>query len=288
MKKIFLLLILSVLVYTNAQSQNSHAERMPWVKGQFPPKNNNFDYMVARGSGNTISEARDNAFNDLLIELGNNVGIKVSSSTISDIKSQLNFDGKKEEYSEGNTTVSSFKIDREGFGASFSKVDEYYERTGNRYELWALYEVSSSGKSFKPYIPEYTDKYGMRAGWRSMLVPGWGQFYKGKVGKGVMFLTTEVVAVSGVVVCEIMRSNNMRKSQETTNLKIVKEYRKRADDWELGRNIGIGLVGGIYLWNVLDAALAKGKIRYAWIPKNMHLSCSQEKGYYYYGIAYKF
>ena len=84
------------------------------------------------------------------------------------------------------------------------------------------------------------------------------------------------------------RADNMRKSQETTNISIVKEYRNRADKWELYRNISIGAAAGVYLWNVLDAALARGKIRYAKIPKNMHLTAMQNNGYYSYGVAFNF
>ena len=272
----------------HAQPQNSHVERLPWVKGEFPKKQGSYEYMVARGSGSTLAEARDNALNDLLIDLGNNAGVSVNSSTISEIKSQLNFDGRNTGYQEGNTTISSFKIDREGFNASFSKADEYYERYGRGYELWVLYEVSQSGKSFKPYIPEYTDQYGMSAAWRSVIVPGWGQFHKGKTGKGIFFLSTEVVAVSGIVFCEVKRSDNVRKSQETTKLSIIKEYRNRADNWELYRNIAIGTAAGVYLWNVLDAALAKGKIHYAWLPDNLHLTTSTYNDLCYYGIGFKF
>ena len=290
MKKSVLIIMIVVLGCANvwAQSQHSHAERLPWVKGQFPKKQGNYEYMVARGSGSTLAEARDNAVNDLLMDLGNNAGVSVNSSTISEIKSQLNFDGKNTEYTEGNSSVSTFKIDREGFNASFSKAGEYYERSGSGYELWALYEVSQSGSSFKPYIPEYTDQYGMSAALRSAIVPGWGQFHKGKTGKGILFLTTEIAAVSSVVFFEMKRSDNVRLSQETTNLSIIKEYRDRADKWALYRNVAIGAAAGVYVWNVLDAALAKGKIRYAWIPENMHLNGSECMGYYCYGMSFNF
>jgi len=271
-----------------AQSQNSHSERLPWVKGQFPEKKGNFEYMVARGSGSTIAEARENALNDLLIDLGNNAGVSVNSSTISEIKSQMNFDGRKTDYSEDNTSVSTFKIEREGFNASFSKASEYYERSRTGYELWALYEVSKSGASFKPYIPEYTDQYGMRAAWRSAIIPGWGQFHKGKTGKGIFFLSAEVAAVSSAIFFETKRSDNVRKSQEATNLDIVKEYRNRADNWELYRNIAIGTAAGVYVWNVLDAGLSKGKIRYAWIPDNLHLTTSNYNDMCFYGVGINF
>jgi len=290
MRKDFLIIILSFGVsnYLWAQNKNSHFEPLPWVKEIFPPKMGDYDYMVARGSGSSLAEARENALNDLLVELGNNKGVTVNSNTIQEIKSQLNFDGKNTEYKEGTTTLSTFKIDREGFDAAFFKVGEYYERQSGGYELWALYEVSLTGKSFTPYIPQYTDKYGFAAAWRSAIVPGWGQFHKGKTGKGVLFLTTEIVTVSGVIFFETRRADNMRKSRETTNLSIVKQYRSRADNWEQYRNIAIGAAAGVYVWNVIDAALAKGKIRYAGIPRNMGLSCTQSGGYYYYGITFDF
>jgi len=270
------------------QSQNSHPERLPWVKGQFPPKKGSYEYMLARGSGNTLAEARENALNDLLVDLGNNAGVSVNSSTISEIKSQLNFDGRNTDYQEGNTTVSTFKIDRDGFKSSFTKASEYYERSGNRYELWALYEVSQSGASFKPYIPEYTDQYGMGAAWRSAIVPGWGQFHKGKTGKGIFFLAAEVAAVSSAIFFETKRSDNMRKSRENTDLGIIKEYRNRADKWALYRNVAIGAAAGVYAWNVLDAGLAKGKIRYAWIPDNLHLTTSNYNDVCFYGVGINF
>ena len=109
-----------------------------------------------------------------------------------------------------------------------------------------------------------------------------------KTGKGVFFLSAEVVAVSTIAVFEIKRSDNMRKSQETTSMTITKEYRDRADKWALMRNAAIGVAGGIYVWNVLDAALAKGKIKYAWIPDNMQLKYSEDMWLAYYGVAFNF
>ncbi|MDR1881494.1 MAG: DUF5683 domain-containing protein, partial [Prevotella sp.] len=179
------------------------------------------------------------------------------------------------------------QIDRETFTLSMLKVDEYYEYNGV-YQVWQLYEVNIKGEAFKPVTVETTDKYGMSAGWKSMLLPGWGQFYKGKTGKGILFLTAEIASVSGLVYCEMKRSDNVRLSQESTNLSVVREYRDRADKWALYRNVAIGCTAGIYAWNVLDAALAKGKIRYAWIPDNINLTSSESEGNYYAGISIKF
>jgi hypothetical protein len=219
------------------------------------------------------------------VEVGNQKGVNVSGSTLQEIKSQLNFDGNKTDYSETNATVSTFKIDRQTFTLSMLKADEYYEYSGV-YQVWQLYEVNIRGDAFKAIAVETTDRYGISAGWRSAILPSWGQFYKGKTGKGVLFLTTEVAAVGSIVYFEMKHSDNIRLSQETTNLSVIKEYRDRADKWALYRNAAIGVAAGIYLWNVLDAALAKGKIHY--VSDNMHFNVSETNGMLMYGLAINF
>jgi hypothetical protein len=52
--------------------------------------------------------------------------------------------------------------------------------------------------------------------------------------------------------------------------------------------VAVGAAAGVYLWNVLDAALAKGKIRYAWIPNNLHLAASSHDDMVYYGLGINF
>jgi hypothetical protein len=286
MKTNFILLIFIALSSVNLSAQsNSHAEKLPWVRGELPKQKGNFAYMIGRGEGRSLTEARDNAMNDVLAEVGNQKGVNVSGSTLQEIKSQLNFGGNKTDYSETNATVSTFKIDRQTFTLSMLKADEYYEYSGV-YQVWQLYEVNIKGEAFKPVVVETTDKYGLSAGWRSAILPSWGQFYKKKTGKGVIILAAEVASVCGLTFCEIRRSDNMRKSTETTNVNITKEYRNRADSWELRRNICIGVVGGVYLFNILDAALAKGKIRY--VSENVHLKASEADGTFYYGLAINF
>jgi hypothetical protein len=290
--KVFLLCFLTgmLCLYSAvlvAQSSKSHPDKLPWVDGVFPAKKGAFEYRVAQGEGATLSDARNDAFSGLLTDLGNKAGVTVNSQTLAEIKSSLNYNAGAENYQETTSNVTTHKIDREGFKASFTKVSEYYEYARGRYLLWELYEVSQ-GTAFTAVIPEYTTHYGGSALWRSMILPGWGQFHKKKVGKGIIILTAEVAAISGLAFCEIKRSDNWRKSTETTNLNIIKEYRNRADSWELRRNIFVGVAAGVYLWNVLDAALAKGKLKYAWMPDNLNLYANESNGYYYYGLAVKF
>jgi hypothetical protein len=286
MKQIFLL---SMLVGSAcaALAQNSHPDKLPWVEGKFPPVAGRYEYKVAQGEGSTLKAARDDAFSGVLVDLGNAAGMAVDSRSIVDLKSELGYSAGASQYSESDSQSTTFNIRRQGVNASLTKVGEYYEYRHGRYLLWELYEVSTSG-AFKTFTPEYTTRYGFSGAWRSAIVPGWGQLYKGKAAKGVTLLAAEALLVTGAVYSEMRRSDSFRKSQETTNLNIVKEYRNRADSWELYRNVAVGAAAGVYLINLLDAALAKGKVKYAAIPRSMHLHAATSNGVQVYGVAFYF
>ena len=275
---VIVIAVLGLLNHNTVFAQ-SKSDRKPWVDGTFPKNRNNSEYRITVGDASTLDEARKIAFNAFIAQVESEAGVEVSSQAFLEISSIM--DGN--DLRESQKYLKSTFIKGKEVSIAFAKVDEHYEWDRGRYHIWVLYEVNKRAEKFEPLIPQYSDNYGMVAGWRSAVAPGWGQFYKKKTGKGVFFLTTEVVAISGIVFCEMKRSDNMRKSKETTNLTIIREYRSRADDWELIRNATIGVAAGVYVWNILDAALAKGKIRYAWMPD---INTTTNEGYY--GIAVKF
>lgn len=91
------------------------------------------------------------------------------------------------------------------------------------------------------------------------IVPGMGQYYKGSVGKGTMFLGLSAAAVAGIIVCEETRSAYVNKAIEQPKFK--KEYTTRANNWETGRNVSIGVGGAIWLWNIIDAFAVKKSMK---------------------------
>jgi hypothetical protein len=242
-----------------AQSKGrSHPDKLPWVNGAFPPGKGAFEYRIARGEGTTLAEARSDALNVLLIDLGNKAGITVNSKTIGEVRSSLNYTSHSEDYQESTTHVTTYKIDREGFHASFAKVSEYYEMVNGRYHLWELYEVSSGG-DFKVIIPEYTTHYGFSAAWRSVLIPGWGQMYKGSMAKGIAIVAGEAVFIGGIITCEMLRADYTAKINETHDVRKKQLYADNANNYEMGRNICIGAAAALYVYNLIDAVAAKGR-----------------------------
>ena len=271
-----------------AQQSKSHHEKQPWVKGNLPPAAGNFRYVIAHGEGKSIKASREDARLFLIMELGFSSGVKVESERNIEMLSEDQYSSGVASYNESTKHIDSYKIAGDEYSMLFAALDEYYEKSFDKYQMWVLYAVSE--KEFTPVVPEYSHSYGFAAVWRSALVPGWGQFYKKQTGKGLCFLAAEGVLVGTVVYTGMQYTDNVRKSNETTKLSLIKEYRNRADEWELRRNIAIGTAVGVYVWNVLDAALAKGKIKYAWIPDNLEMTAYTDSDFKYrfYGLTYNF
>lgn len=101
-----------------------------------------------------------------------------------------------------------------------------------------------------------TDKYNFSA---RAFVPGMAQIYKGSVGKGVGFIVGEVVFIGGIVACESLRATYQSKINTTHNTHDRKTY---IDNANLMQNLSYGCIAGacaLYVWNVIDGAVAKGK-----------------------------
>jgi hypothetical protein len=235
--------------------------RLPWVDGELPPPSPSFEYVVERGEGTSLSAAREDAFNALLLDLGNQAGVRVTSRTLSEIKRELNSRQHSQDYNETERSTTTYRIEREGFRAFFVKAGEYYERIrtpyGDIYRLWALYEVSGK-KSFKPYIPEYTARYGGDAFWRSALLPGWGQIYKGSTAKGIAVIGGEVVLIGGLVATENLRASYMQKINATHDADHIRTYARKADAMKNTRNLCIAGAAALYIYNIIDAIAAPG------------------------------
>lgn len=262
MKNYTVLLIL--LFSTSIFSQKTNlVGKLPWVNGNLPSNSLNYNYKVTQGDGTTLEEAQNQALEALIFELGSEQGFSVSSETM--IKTQSVVKNNKEDYSmdfEEKTTIN-----QDEFKAVFSKIDEYFEKTtdisGNIiYRTWHLYVTGPSANQKIPKI-NYTNKYSMNdAGYRSLIVPGWGQFYKKNNTKGVLFLAGAIGSVGGFIYADNKHNFNMNRSMETNNLDLKKEFVQKAGDFTTIKNITIGAAAAIWIWNVIDATSSEGATRY--------------------------
>lgn len=155
--------------------------------------------------------------------------------------------------------VSGGNITVDGDGSLIVKsriVDEYIEyMPGQGYRVYLLVQTAKNPTLDFESV-NVTDRYpfSMRA-----FVPGMAQIHKGSTGKGVAFISAEVVMIGGVVAFECMRSYYDGKVSTTHNSDAVKAYIDNARVMSGLRNGFIAGAVAVYVWNVIDGIVAKGE-----------------------------
>ena len=135
-------------------------------------------------------------------------------------------------------------------------LDEYCEKLpqGN-YKVYLLVQTATHPNNAldKVYVG---DKYPFSA---RVFVPGMAQIYKGSTGKGAAFITGEVLFVGGIITTEFMRKDYSQKIAQTHNSRDKENYVQNANICAITRNVCIGGAVALYIWNIIDGAVAKGR-----------------------------
>ena len=143
-----------------------------------------------------------------------------------------------------------------------TRYDEYWEcrsdPDGMRYHCYMLFGVADTAQPDFDRL-SFTRKYGARGLWRSMIIPGWGQLYKGSTVKGLCILGGEVLLATGIIVTERQRSSYVKKMKEQP--RFYKTYNTKADNWQNVRNGIICAAAAVYVYNLVDAIVADGAKR---------------------------
>ena len=131
-------------------------------------------------------------------------------------------------------------------------ITEYLDVDGTGYFLYQTLKNPT-------YIPESvstTDRYPFSA---RVFVPGMAQIYKGSYGKGAAFITGEVLFVGGIVTTEFMKRYYSQKIGQTHNPSSDEYNARNANTCAIIRNVCIGGAVAMYVWNIIDGCVAKGK-----------------------------
>lgn len=250
MKKGSFIIALLLLIVVSAFGNNGSG-RPRWISEVPVASNNTFEYKVIVVHASSISEARALVPREMThyVETSHNVQItsvsKIASENVNgNVSEQTNFNMMA--LVEGDPVKVVVKI-----------IDEYQETDKGQdvyYFLCALGNPKASSVRFDKV--QVTDKYGAKGLWRSAIVPGWGQMYKGSTGKGIAILGAEVVALGGVVAFESMRSSYVTKMHKQPQF--AQQYASKATNCKNIRNGFIAGAVAIYVYNLIDAVAAPG------------------------------
>ena len=256
MRRFIVVVLLILLTVTSgsvyAQRKRSSSAKPQWLNN--PPKSSNpqQQYIVVEDLGYKINDLRANSNTNL------NNYIRKSMKTKGAGESILK-DAQIHDYIKFLTA-----IDVDNY--SQQKIDEYWEiiSTGH-YRYYCLYAVSTvPGASFDQV--RVTDKYGMRGVLRSVIIPGWGQMYKKNTTKGALILGGTVAFAGGIIATENLRASYVKMMGETYDVNAIRSYANSADNMTNIRNICIGGAAALYIYNLIDAAIAPGAKRII-VPK---------------------
>lgn len=130
-------------------------------------------------------------------------------------------------------------------------IAEYLDEDGTGYFLYQTLK----NPTYTPESVSTTDRYSFSA---RVFVPGMAQIYKGSTGKGAAFITGEVLFVGGIVTTQLL-CNYYTKKMPDASVDMGIYYEKMARTCQISRNVCVGGAVALYLWNIIDGAVAKGR-----------------------------
>ena len=250
MKRIIALFIYLVLTLAYVYGEND-GRRPRWLSEVPAASNGTFEYKVITVYAQTASEAKGLVPREVTSYVETTQKVQITS--VSKITSE-NHNG---DVSEENSFNMMAIVEGDPVNVVVKIIDEYHEAKdgqGVYYFLCAVGNPKASSVNFDRV--QITDKYGVKGLWRSAILPGWGQMYKGSMGKGIAILGAEVVAAGGIVALEGMRSSYVTKAK--TQPHYAQQYYSKASNCGIIRNGFILAAGAIYIYNLIDAIVAPG------------------------------
>ena len=231
MRRIVVLLLVVCLTSQMSVGQTNHFSKPFWTNGYFKELSNSYVEVVSAFDYN-IDSARNKAANEILKRrsLATGSGAKVT------------IQGNSLNVNSEHDLIVKARI-----------IDEYVSPMSNGYKVYLLVQTAKNPMySYESVTLSNDYKVSGRA-----FVPGMAQIYKGSKAKGYTIIATQALSVASIILCENQRAAYHKKALEQP--KFAKEYSNKASNWETGRNISIGVAAGIYLYNIIDAFVAKGK-----------------------------
>lgn len=283
-KKLFLILITMVLgcVSSAAQTIVNKSDKITprWIKSvsSIERYNSTYEFKLIEDEGPSLSSMKKGR----LTHLGSYLQQTNKIDGVIDQNIELI---NNDEGSIQNTTHKfSFKTHTSVEQFECELIDDYWEEVEigdyTMYRYYTLYAVSTPGEIADFDEFSTTTFYGARGLWRSAIVPGWGQFHKGSYLKGGLILGGTAALIGGVVATETIKTDYARRIGETHDADYKRLYAKRVDQFSTARNICLGALGALYVYNLIDAIAAPGARRV--VVKEKGSSGSRYASYSFY------
>ena len=105
-------------------------------------------------------------------------------------------------------------------------------------------------------------KYPITAAFRSMIFPGWGQFYNDKPRKGSIILTTELVLAASTIGSFVLYKQSKGHYDRATDRNTATNYFNEMEKHSQMNWVSLGALSGVWFYAIIDSYLdAKNQIQ---------------------------
>jgi len=129
-------------------------------------------------------------------------------------------------------------------------VETYVQANRSPYQVWTLMSM-----------PERNPTSRLSAVWRSVLLPGWGQFYQGKTVRGVGFLIAQAGTIAGAYYTQARQLDFEDQALQSSVPTTRKYYYDKADQYHQGNVILVSAAILTYGLNLADVLFLSGNKR---------------------------
>ena len=222
--------------------------RPSWIDRPPRSKNATYVYDVANAFGNTEREARNQAFGQELQKVAFRIGTPIDVREVNNAVQNGN----------------AFDVISRDLNIPVNIVCEYTEKIGSGYRVYLLCQAAKAG-NIRVQYDEFTKCYDRQyALLKSAVLPGWGQFSKGRYGAGSLIIIGEVATLGGAGVSYFMAQEKLKVMGDAnvtfTEYKAAKES---YDQLMAVNTVCLSAAAGIYVFNLIHAGLVKPKVNAA-------------------------
>ena len=263
------------------------AQKPKWVDNTPQELNHTYKFVEVVSYATDIASAREESKKKLAAneQLVRTVQVNVETGKLRNVEQTVT-NGKRSETIRDKVDIR-MSISGKQFELQAYPVDEYITHEQGMVKMHTLYMVAVEDNPFfdRTYL---TTSYGATPVVMSV-IPGLGQWYKGSKVKGICMFAAEAAAVAGIIIC----NNQANTAEKNIKLepKFAKHYEDKKSSWQTGRNICIGAAAAIWIYNIIDAAVAKGARRVEVRPAGgsyMSLTPSLNTEYVGLSLSYNF
>lgn len=253
-----LLVVLVSVIPLSASAQTMEPQWMHKLPAT-NPSNNTYAFVRISADADNLDMGRSKCFQLLALDqsLLNTLTISYSSKDYISSTTQL----QNGSFSENLDQKTFEVITTEGKPIQVKAriVDECF--SSKKQSMTTLYQVAlTPDAAFDSYT--LTTSYASDpAVWGLSLVPGAAQMYKGTYLKGGVIMGGSLALAGGLIATESMRKGYVAKIAQTHSADAKKALNDRAGTCAIARDICIGGLAALYIYNIVDAFVAPGARR---------------------------